>query len=196
MLSVWYKKITITALDKNQMISAKTKTDVTLYFDSVPILIVKIIFTKTKIVLEVMISKDFGYFFIMFLIIKADYKNEQYIELEMSISSDSQQLKISTQNLRDLICGAMRFNLMALWSKLVTACLLNCLKISVTHLRTFHLIETYFHDMYRALCDLLKQQNHKNHKNRMVIISTCLLSIMDFYRKISRFFSLTIWHSR
>ena len=54
MLSVWYKKITITALDKNQMISAKIKTDVTLYFDSVPILIVKIIFTKTKIVLEVL----------------------------------------------------------------------------------------------------------------------------------------------
>ena len=44
------------------MISAKIKTDVTLYFDSVPILIVKIIFTKTKIVLKVMISKDFGYF--------------------------------------------------------------------------------------------------------------------------------------
>ena len=42
--------------------------------------------------------------------------------------------------------------------------------------------------MYCAPTEAQLKQNHKNHKNRMVIISTCLLSIMDFYRKISRFF--------
>ena len=187
MFSVWYKKITITALDKNQMISAKIKTDVTLYFDSVPILIVKIIFIKTKIVLDVMISKDFGYFFIMFWSLKRTIYLARNVEFYLIHSSSKIRQKTS------------RFNFehqMALWSTFVTACWLDCLKISVSHLRTFHLIETYFHDMYRALGDLLKQQNHKNHKNRMVIMSTCLLSIMDFYRKIPRFFSLTIWHSR
>ena len=97
MFSVWYKKITITALDKNQMISAKIKTDVTLYFDSVPILIVKIIFIKTKIVLDVMISKDFGYFS-CFWSLKLIIKMYNIFGSKCWILSDSQQLENSTKN--------------------------------------------------------------------------------------------------